>query len=255
MRPHISQRKTGFRLPPDVSFEKQRLSGAWVYVFRHRVLGELGRILLQELDDGRCHISCEVVGDPSDPMTTQQTAIFKPLGLELTREMESTFGATPEVAGCEKIFREQVSSVTVRLQLQSALEFVRDGDVFVVTKLDRLARSVADLMAILQALERKRVAMRILNLGMDTQTPTGKLMVTLLGGVAQFEREMMLERQREGIAKAKSAGKYKGRKPIAPDRHQHFLRLAAEGATKISIARQLGIGEATVYRILAIAKE
>ena len=139
--------------------------------------------------------------------------------------------------------------------LSSALEFVRDGDVFVVTKLDRLARSVADLMAILQALERKRVAVRIPNLGMDTQTPTGKLMVTVLGGVAQFEREMMLERQREGIAKAKSVGKYKGRKPIAPDRRQHVLRLAAEGATKISIARQLGIGEATVYRILAVAKE
>ena len=158
-------------------------------------------------------------------------------------------------AGCEKIFREQVSSITLRVQLQLALEFVREGDVFVVTKLDRLARSVADVMAILQALERKRVAMRILNLGMDTQTPTGKLMLTVLGGVAQFEREMMLERQREGIAKAKSAGKYKGRKPIAPERQQHVLRLAAEGATKTSIARQLGIGEATVYRILAVAKE
>jgi hypothetical protein len=67
--------------------------------FRHRVLGELGRILLQELHDGRCHISCEVVGDPSDPMTTQRTAIFKPLGLELTRQMETAFGTTPEEAG------------------------------------------------------------------------------------------------------------------------------------------------------------
>jgi DNA invertase Pin-like site-specific DNA recombinase len=76
-----------------------------------------------------------------------------------------------------------------------------------------------------------------------------------LGGVAQFEREMMLERQREGIAKAKSAGKYKGRKPIALERQQHVLRLAAEGATKTSIARRLGIGEAAVYRILAVAKE
>jgi hypothetical protein len=91
--------KTGFRLPPDVSFEKQRLPDAWAYVFRHRVLGELGRILLQELDDGRCHISCEVVGDPSDPMTTQRTAIFKPLGLELTRQMEPVFATTPEEAG------------------------------------------------------------------------------------------------------------------------------------------------------------
>jgi DNA invertase Pin-like site-specific DNA recombinase len=158
-------------------------------------------------------------------------------------------------AGCEKIFQEQVSSITVRLQLRLALEFVRDGDVFVVTKLDRLARSVADLMAILQALERKRVAVRILNLGMDTQTPTGKLMLTVLGGVAQFEREMMLERQREGIAKAKSAGKYKGRKPIAPERRQEVLRLAAEGTTKTTIARQLSLGEATVYRILAVTKQ
>jgi len=95
---HISKGKTGFQLPPDVSYEKQRLSDAWAYVFRHRVLGELGRILLQELDDGRCHISCEVVGDPADPMTTQRTAIFKPLGLELARQMEAAMGTTPEEA-------------------------------------------------------------------------------------------------------------------------------------------------------------
>jgi DNA invertase Pin-like site-specific DNA recombinase len=157
-------------------------------------------------------------------------------------------------AGCEKVFQEQISSVAVRLQLQSALEFVREGDVFVVTKLDRLARSVADLMGILQTLERKRVAVRILNLGMDTQTPTGKLMLAVLGGVAQFEREMMLERQREGVAKAKLAGKYKGRKPIAPERRQEVLRLAAQGTPKTSIARELGLGEATVYRILAVTK-
>jgi DNA invertase Pin-like site-specific DNA recombinase len=157
-------------------------------------------------------------------------------------------------AGCEKTFQEQVSSVAQRVQLQAALEYVREGDIFVVAKLDRLARSVADLMAILQALERKRVGVRILNLGMDTGTPTGKLMVTVLGAVAQFEREMMLERQREGIAKAKSAGLYKGRKPIAGERRQNVLKLAAEGATRTSIARQLGIGEATVYRILAAGR-
>ena len=120
-----------------------------------------------------------------------------------------------------------------------------------VTKLDRLARSVQDLMAILQTLESKRVGVRILNLGMDTHTPTGKLMVTMLGAVAQFEREMMLERQREGIAKAKSEGRYKGRKPIAEDLRHNVLKLAAEGATRKAIASQLGIGEATVYRILA----
>jgi hypothetical protein len=113
-------------------------------------------------------------------------------------------------------------------------------------KLDRLARSVAHLMEITQALERKHIGMRILNLGMDTQTPTGKLLLTVLGAVAQFEREMMLERQREGVAKAKDAGKYKGRKPIPDDRRQEAVRLATEGVPKISIARQLNIGEASV---------
>lgn len=165
-------------------------------------------------------------------------------GLESqVRELEATH--------CQKIFREQVSSVATRRQLEAALEFVREGDVLVTTKLDRLARSVADLMAIIQALEQKAVGLRILNLGMDTQTPTGKLMLTVLGGVAQFEREMMLERQKEGVAKAKAAGKYKGRKPLAANLRQEVVYLAAQGMAKAHIARQLSIGEATVYRILA----
>jgi DNA invertase Pin-like site-specific DNA recombinase len=157
-------------------------------------------------------------------------------------------------AGCEKTFQEQVSSVANRIQLLAALEFVREGDILVATKLDRLARSVRDLMTILQTLEGKRVGVRILNLGMDTQTPTGTLMLTVLGAVAQFEREMMLERQREGITKAKSEGRYKGRKPIAEELRRNALKLAAEGATRKAIASQLGIGEATVYRILAIKR-
>ncbi len=135
--------------------------------------------------------------------------------------------------------------------IEAALEFAREGDVLIATKLDRLARSVADLMAIIQTLDQKAVGLRILNIGMDTQTPTGKLMLTVLGGVAQFEREMMLERQREGVAKAKAAGKYKGRKPLATDLRQEVVSLAAGGMAKTNIARQLNIGEATVYRILA----
>ncbi len=152
-----------------------------------------------------------------------------------------------EVTQCEKIFREQVSSVDRRAQLQAALEFVRQGDVLVTTKLDRLARSVAELMTIIQVLESKQVGLRVLNLGMDTQTPTGRLMLTVLGGIAQFEREMMLERQREGIAKAK----YRGRKPVSTDKSDSMLQLAASGATKAQIARELQIEQATVYRILA----
>jgi DNA invertase Pin-like site-specific DNA recombinase len=85
---------------------------------------------------------------------------------------------------------------------------------------------------------------------MDTSTPTGKLMLTVLGGIAQFEREMMLERQREGVAKA--AGKYKGRKPISDAIRQEVIHFAGEGTTKAAIASQLRIGEATtMYRILA----
>lgn len=101
-----------------------------------------------------------------------------------------------------------------------------------------------------QSLERKKVALRILNLGMDTENPTGKLMLTVLAGVAQFEREIMLERQREGVAKAKAAGKYKGRKPIASDLQQEVIRFVENSKSKVNIAKDLGIGEATIYRIL-----
>ena len=156
-----------------------------------------------------------------------------------------------EAANCKKIFQEQVSSVAVRVQLKAALEFARESDVLVVTKLDRLARSVPDLMDIIRTLDEKSVGLRILNLGMDTQTPTGKLMLTVLGGIAQFEREMMLERQREGIAKAKIEGKYKGRKPLSADLRQQVITLVTDGFPKTHIARQLNIAEATVHRILA----
>ena len=156
-----------------------------------------------------------------------------------------------KAVGCKKIYQEQASSIVTRIELQAALDFVRETDIFVVTKLDRLVRSISDLMEIMRTLERKQVGLRVLNLGMDTNTPTGKLMLTVLGGVAQFEREMMLERQREGVAKAKAAGKYKGRKPIPLARRMEVVRLAENGTSKTKIAQQLSLGEATVYRILA----
>ena len=156
-----------------------------------------------------------------------------------------------KAVGCKKIYKEQASSIAARGQLQAALDFVRETDTFMVTKLDRLARSITDLMEIVKTLERKQVGLRVLNLGMDTSTPTGKLMLTVLGGVAQFEREMMLERQREGVAKAKEAGKYKGRKPVSQDRVQEVIRLAKDGIKKRKIAALLKLGEATIYRILA----
>ncbi len=162
-----------------------------------------------------------------------------------------------EEVGCERIFIEQVSSVDVanRAQLAEALAFARDGDTLVVTKLDRLARSVAHLVGILAQLEAKGVALRILSMGIDTATPTGKLMLTILGGVAEFEREIMLERQREGIAKAKAAGKYKGRTPTARAKAEEVVRLHGEGIGGTEIAERLGIGRASVYRILGKARE
>jgi len=152
--------------------------------------------------------------------------------------------------GAERIFAEQTSSVGPRKSLEEALEFCRRDDTFTVTKLDRLARSVLNLWEIVNRLEAKGVSLRILNLGLDTSTPTGKLMLTVLGGVAEFERGMMLERQREGIAKAKAEGAYKGRKPTARAKSKDIEALAASGLSMGEIAKRLDIGKASVHRVL-----
>ncbi|TIL95152.1 MAG: recombinase family protein [Mesorhizobium sp.] len=157
-------------------------------------------------------------------------------------------------AGVTKLFSEQVSSVAPREELRRALEYLRDGDVFVVTKLDRLARSIADLVEIMKVIEEKGAALRILALNLDTTTPTGKLMLNLLGSIAQFERELMLERQREGIAKAKADGKYKGRSPTARAKRADVVELRAAGVGPMEIARRLNIGRTSVYRILDSAE-
>jgi DNA invertase Pin-like site-specific DNA recombinase len=155
-----------------------------------------------------------------------------------------------EAAGARKIFQEQVSSVGARPQLDACLEYVREGDVLVVTKLDRLARSTAHLLAITETIEKKGAALRILNLNLDTSTATGRLMLTLIGAIAQFEREMMLERQREGIAKAKAAGRYRGRAPTARAKLAEIRELKAAGVGATEIACRLGIGRASVYRLI-----
>lgn len=156
-----------------------------------------------------------------------------------------------ETAGCTKVFHEEVSSTSKkRPELERALDYLREGDTLVITKLDRLARSVADLVKISEGLKEAGVGLRVLDLNLDTATPTGKLMVHLLGAIAEFERELMLERQREGIAKAKADGKYKGRKPTALMRTDEVLSLRGQGITADKIATQLGISRASVFRIL-----
>jgi DNA invertase Pin-like site-specific DNA recombinase len=155
-----------------------------------------------------------------------------------------------QARGCEKVFSEQVSSVAEREELTRALEFVRAGDVLVVCKLDRLARSMRHLLDIVDKLESKGVSLRILDMQLDTSSPTGKLMLQVVGAVAEWERSTMLERQREGIAKAKAAGKFKGRVPTAQRQFDQVRELSAQGVGPSDIAKRLGIGRTSVYRAL-----
>ena len=160
------------------------------------------------------------------------------------------------LAECSTIFQEKVSGAKDdRPQLAQLLNFVREGDVVLVTKLDRLARNTRHLLEISEYLQSKRVALRILNLGINTSTPTGKLMLTMIGAIATFERELMLERQAEGIELAKQRGVYKGRKPTAMAKGNEVLALLARGLTKAETARQMGISVSSVQRILKAAEQ
>lgn len=160
--------------------------------------------------------------------------------------------------GCTKVFVEQVSSVGQRERLEAALDFVREGDTLVVTRLDRLARSTAHLLAIVARLDAKQVALRILDFGgsaVDTQSPSGKMLLTMFAAVAQFEREVMLARQKEGIAKAKAAGKYRGRAPTALRQSVQIRSLHSGGMAPADIARQTGVSRASVYRVLSLSEQ
>jgi DNA invertase Pin-like site-specific DNA recombinase len=156
--------------------------------------------------------------------------------------------------GCERVFSEQVSAIAVlRSQLEAALSFAREGDTLVITKPDRLARSVRDLLNIVETVKKKNVGLRVLSMGLDTTGPEGKLMLTVLGAVAEFERDIMLTRQREGIAKAKVDGRYKGRAPTARAKVEQVKALSASGMKKAQIARELGLGVRSVFRLLGKA--
>jgi DNA invertase Pin-like site-specific DNA recombinase len=169
-----------------------------------------------------------------------------------TVEQEAGFEAQQrdlELAGCKKVFGEKVSSVAVRGQLSVALDYLRDDDVLVVTKLDRLARSMRDLLDIVARIEAKGASLCILALNLDTTTPTGKLMLNMLGSVAEFERAIMLERQREGIAKAQNEGKYRGRAPTARAKSTDVRKLLNDGVGASEVAARLGLSRSSVWRI------
>ena len=156
-----------------------------------------------------------------------------------------------KTAGAEKIFSEQLSSVAKRVKLAECLAFLREGDVLTVTKPDRLARSTAELLSIEADLTKRGVGLVVLSMGgekLDTRKPTSKLMLTILAGVATWEREIMLERQREGIAKAKAEGRYKGR-PQSIDRAKVRELLTRMGPAEA--AKTLGVARSSVYRLIS----
>lgn len=180
------------------------------------------------------------------------------IGLCRTSTLEQQAGLEAQkrmllAAGAEKLLVEQTSSVGPRPALDAAIEWSREGDTLAVTELSRLARSVADFCRIQTRLADKGVELRVMNLGLDTATSTGKLMLNVLAAVAQFEREMMLDRQREGVAKAKAAKKYKGRAPTARAKAEQVRVLDAQRMKKTKIAEELNISVRSVHRILAEA--
>ncbi len=153
-------------------------------------------------------------------------------------------------AGCEIIREEKRTGTTVegRTELRTLIDFARAGDMIVVTRIDRLARSVADLAAIVRELEQKNVSLRATEQPIDTSTAAGKAFLDMLGVFAEFETNLRRERQMEGIAKAKAEGVYKGRKPTIDAAQVRELHAAGVGAS--AIAKRLGIGRASVYRVL-----
>lgn len=156
-------------------------------------------------------------------------------------------------AGARKVYKEHASAAGHREQFDRLLERLEEGDTLMVTKMDRLARSVRQLLTIVEDLEARCVALHILDFNgslVDTKSPAGKLMLQMFGAFAEFERSMMLERQRVGIEAAKAAGKYKGRKPTAMKQRERIRALDAEGMTRTAIATKLGISERSVYRAL-----
>ncbi|EPY02310.1 recombinase family protein [Magnetospirillum fulvum] len=158
--------------------------------------------------------------------------------------------AALRAAGCEVVREEKASGTSTegRTELQTILEFLRPGDVLTVTRIDRLARSIADLQTIVRTIREKGAALACTEQPVDTSTAAGKAFLDMLGVFAEFETNLRRERQMEGIAKAKAAGVYKGRKPTIDPKEVRALRSQGLGATEI--AKRLGIGRASVYRVL-----
>jgi DNA invertase Pin-like site-specific DNA recombinase len=179
-------------------------------------------------------------------MTTFGYARVSTMDQDLTVQMSAL-----KAAGCDLVRIEKVSgtSMSGRDELAALLDFIRPGDVLVVTRIDRLARSIADLAGIVRTLEQKGAALRATEQPIDTSSAAGRCFLQMLGVFAEFETNLRRERQLEGIAKAKAAGKYRGRPQSIDAGSVEELRRSGLGASEI--ARRLGVSRASVYRLLA----
>ena len=159
---------------------------------------------------------------------------------------------TMEKYNVEKIFSEKVSAKdTNREELNKMLEFVREGDTIVIHDFSRLARSTKDLLRIVELLEDKKVNLISAKENIDSSTPTGKLMLTMIGAINEFERTNMLERQREGIAIAKEQGKYKGRKEVKIDNfEEYYTRYLSRELNKTQLAKELNVSRPTLDKLI-----
>ncbi len=170
-------------------------------------------------------------------------------GQDLTIQREAL-----KAAGCKVIREEKVSGTSRqgRAELDTLLQFIRSGDTLVVTRIDRLARSVADLQDIVRTLREKGANLLVTEQKVDTSTAAGKCFFDMLGVFAEFETNLRKERQMEGIAKAKAKGVYRGRKPIIDVDEVRRLK-EEEGLGATEIAKRLKIVRSSVYRVLAEA--
>jgi DNA invertase Pin-like site-specific DNA recombinase len=178
-------------------------------------------------------------------MTTYGYARVSSTDQDLTIQKEALLAA-----GCDNIRSEKAAGASRngRPELNTLMEFMRDGDVLVVTRIDRLARSIRDLQNIVHELKDKGVALRATEQPIDTSTAAGKAFLDMLGVFAEFETNLRKERQAEGIAKAKARGVYSGRKATIDV--ERVKQLKADGIGATAIAKELGIGRASVFRLL-----
>lgn len=164
---------------------------------------------------------------------------------DLTIQQDSLHAAGATIIRSEK---KSGTSTKGRTELETLIEFAREGDTLLVTRIDRLARSIADLSTIVAKLEAKKVSLKAIEQPIDTASPAGRAFLQMLGVFAEFETAIRRERQLEGIAAAKADGRYKGRKASIDSEKIRALSAQGRGATEI--AAQLKIGRASVYRVL-----